>query len=74
MTFLMSLLLYFNVPWGNRTLNCPLGARIHLGNIYNSELIQVKESLDFSNYFITCRRSDVDGFLTITPICTYFLL
>jgi hypothetical protein len=32
MTFLMSLLLCSNVPWGNRTLNCPLGGGryIHL--------------------------------------------
>lgn len=29
-----------------------LGARIHLGNIYNSKLIQVNESLDFSNYSV----------------------
>ena len=36
----------------NRTYNRVLGARIHLGNIYNSELIQVKENLDFSNYSV----------------------
>ena len=51
MTF-QSLLLKMSVPYRNRTYNRPLGARIHLGNIYNSELIQVKESLDFPNYFV----------------------
>lgn len=41
-----------DVPSRNRSYNYSLGARIHHRNTYNYKLIQVKESLDFSNYFI----------------------
>ena len=54
---LSSLPLKMSVPYRNRTYNRVLGARIHPGNIYNSELIQVKESLDFSIYsVISCQN------------------
>ena len=40
-----------------------LGARIHLGNIYNSELIQVKENLDFSNLpVISCQNKKTENY------------
>ena len=43
MTFLMSLLLYFNVPWGNRTLNCLLGVRVTL--VTTCYLMSTKSSI-----------------------------
>lgn len=34
-----------------------LGVRVRTGNLYNFELIQIKESLDFTNYsVISCQN------------------
>ena len=49
---LSSLPLKMSVSYRNRTYNRVLGARIRHINTYNYKLIQVKESLDFPNYFI----------------------
>ena len=38
-------------------VNLTLGVRVRTGNLYNFELIQVKESLDFTNYsVISCQN------------------
>ena len=41
-----------------------LGVQVHQGNIHNSELIQVKESLDFSNYSVNlCQNKKTENHL-----------
>lgn len=45
-------------------LRIRLGVRVHLENIYNSELIQVKESLDFPDYFVNlCQNKKTENHL-----------
>ena len=50
-----------NVPWGNRTLNCPLGVQVRGVNSSQGTYIKVKESLDFSNFpVISCQNKIIE--------------
>lgn len=56
-----------NVPWGNRTLNCPLGALASGVNSSQGWFLFVKESLDFSNFpVILCQDKLIEIILCKT--------
>ena len=60
-------LTFYHVPWGNRTLNCPLGVRASGVNSSQGLFISIKESLAFSNFpVILCQDKLIEIILCKT--------